>query len=155
VAAGIVDDESMKTPNGCRKTAMVRTTIAIVSLFGFLFSGLMFMYGSLSALARPPHPASASTLMLIGLLSVFTTVQLIRRKKWAWWGAMFWTSLIFLFAMFCVWSAFYSTDAYARSEASFGFGIGVILMIPAIITAILLNIPQVRFMFLGRSPLTQ
>jgi hypothetical protein len=87
-------------------------------------------------------------------LCLFTTVQFLRGKKWAWFSAAGITAIVLGFAAFCVWSAFYSRDAYVQSEAMFVLLVRLMVGVPAVITGALLSLGGVRHEFLtGPHPL--
>ena len=87
-----------------------------------------------------------SGLMLasLALFCILATVQFIYGRTWAWWAALTITLAVGGFGVYSFWSAFYSRDPFLQSEGVFVLFIGLCSILPALTSAILLNLPKVR-----------
>jgi ATP/ADP translocase len=92
---------------------------------------------------------SAVCLGILGVICVCTSVGLTDGKTWAW-AALVGTVITLLTGVSLACSAFYSHDAYIRSEGGFVFIVGISLAVPASISALLLPLPRVRYSFFHR-----
>jgi hypothetical protein len=136
---------------------IVKTSVAVVSLLGFLLALLLSIYAAFSwiVFARnstyiTPHPSLLMRLLTpmiltaISLACVLVTVKLIRGRRWAWWGAAFVSVTMFGFGIFVCWTAFHPRDAYQESEGAFVLLSGIMVFVPALVSGVLLNLPTVR-----------
>jgi hypothetical protein len=137
---------------------MTKVAIGIVALFGFILSALFFFYAVFYAVAHTElsirqHSFArgfilpAISAFVLGLLCVWTSIGLTRGNPWAWWVALFGAVAIFVSGAALVYLAFYSTDAYIRSESGFGLIIGVTLAVPASVSMAFLLLHGVRQRF--------
>jgi hypothetical protein len=133
--------------------AVTRIAIGVVCFFGFTLAALLFLYAVNPWMDRREIPFLGSriydTALLgaTGLLCVFVSIRLVHGKTWAWWTA-FAVSIITLgLGVLLFVSALHPRDDFARSEAGFGLGIGIILTIPGAISGVLLSLPSVRRRF--------
>jgi hypothetical protein len=134
---------------------IVNTSVALISFFGFALAALLWLYAVMAWIGNRSYtgvyPRFGAPMLLTSLAvgCFLTTIRLIQGRKWAWWGAIAATVLTAGFGLFCMWAAFYSKDTYIRSEAIFVLLCGFMFVIPAAVTAVLLNLPQVRRTFLA------
>src|SRR5579863_5139711 len=131
-----------------------RASVAAISTFGALLAGLLSFYAVFPWMMSWPSLDFArrfgiSALMgFLAIACIFTVLQFIRGKKWAWWSAQVLAAMILAFGLLCLWCAFFPTNDFERAEAEFLLMAGVIFAVPSMITGALLNVPQVRRRFL-------
>lgn len=138
---------------------IVKLSVALVSFLGFALAVLLSLYAVMAWMmvwiGNKSYTGFYSRLgapLLLTSLAVgcfLTTIRLTQGKKWAWWGAIAAAALAGGFGLYCMWAAFYSKDDYIKSEVIFVLFCGLAFAIPAAVTAVLLNLPQVRRTFLA------
>jgi len=131
-----------------------RVSVAAISTFGALLAGLLSFYAVFPwVIGRPSIDLARrfgiSLLMsLLAIACIFTVVQFVRGRKWAWWSVQVLAAMILAFGLLCLWCAFFPINDFERSEAAFLLMAGLIFAIPSVITGTLLNVPPVRRRFL-------
>jgi Kef-type K+ transport system membrane component KefB len=132
-----------------------RASVAIISVFGALLAGLLSFYALFpwtidrAGLDFARRFGISALMSALAIACIFTVVQFVRGRKWAWWSTQVVAAMILAFGLLCLCSAFSPTNDFERSEADFLLMAGIVFAIPSIITGALLNVPPVRRRFLG------
>jgi len=127
-----------------------RAAVAVISLFAAMLAALLSFYALFPWTVGAPDIAVGQRLVLSGSMSVlatagfFTLVQFIRGRRWAWWIVFIAAAMALAFGMLCLWCAFFPTNYFERSQTAFLLLAGLMFAVPAAITGMLLNLPQVR-----------
>jgi len=138
-----------------------RAAVAVISLFGALLASLVSFYAVFPWTIGAPNIAVGQRLVLSGAMSalaiagIFTVMQFVRGKRWAWWTALVVAAMVLAFGVLCLWCAFFPSNYFERSETPFLVLAGLMFAAPAAITGMLLNLPQVRSRPLRKSVLPQ
>jgi hypothetical protein len=136
-----------------RTKATGRIGIALASIFGFAFCGLLILYAVSPWLDQKEIPFFGSRFFdtaifsTFGLASLFCNLQLLRGKSWAWWSALVVSALILSVALVLLVATLHPKDDFARSEGGFGLFISICLLVPGASTIVLLTLPSVRQRF--------
>jgi hypothetical protein len=142
-------------------STVARIAIGVVCFFGFTLAALLFLYAVNPWVDQREIPLFSSRIYDTGLLGaaglfcVFVSIRLVHGKTWAWWTAFAVSVITLGLGVFVFVSALHPHDDFARSEAGFGLGIGIILTIPGTISGVLLSLPSVRRRFGVASPIAK
>jgi amino acid transporter len=139
--------------NRMSQVGIERAAVAVVSLFGALLAALLSFYAVFPWTSDGPDLAFGRRLALSALMSglaiagIFTVVQFVRGKTWAWFSALVTAAMVLAFGMLCLWCAFFPSNYFERSETAFLLRAGLMFAAPAALTGMLLSLPQVQGRF--------
>ena len=135
-------------------TVVEKLAVGVVCLFGLLLSALLIFYATSPWLDHLQIPffgsrSRDSTLFAAcAALSLYVTISLALRRRWAWWVALMAALATLGLALFFLKGILFPRDDFARSEGGFGFFIAFCLLIPGLLSTALLTLPSVRRRFL-------
>jgi len=126
-----------------------RAAVGMISLFGAMLAALLSYYAVFPWTIDGPDIAFGRRVAVSALMSglaiagIFTVVQFVRGKRWAWWSALVTAAMVLAFGMLCLWCAFFPSNYFERSETAFLWHAGLMFAAPAAISGMLLSLPQV------------
>lgn len=127
-----------------------RIVVGVVSAFGLAVAATLFLYAVSPWADHQEIPFFGSRIVdiisfgVMGLLCVFVSIRLSQGRAWAWWTVLTANLVLMGLGGSLFLSALYPRDDFARSESGFGLGVGIIAIIPAAISIVLLSLPFVR-----------
>lgn len=142
------------------QVGIARAAVAVISVFGAILAALLSFYAVFPWTVGWPDNAFWQRVVLSASMSVlsaagiFTLVEFVRGKRWAWWIALVVAAMVLAFGMLCLWCAFFPSNYFERSETAFLVAAGLLFAAPAAITGMLLNLPQVLGRFLQQVRVT-
>ena len=124
-----------------------RIAVGLVSIFGFALSAFFFSSAVWFTIAPIPFhfsgskPSDIVIFLIAGLASLLVTIQLIRRKRWAWISYLVISGIVLSGALFLFVEELHSRDDF---EPGFGLFGSICILIPSALSMILLGLPSVR-----------
>ena len=132
---------------------LAKVALGVVCFFGVILSVLFFFYAAGPWIEHRAIPIFGVRIYdsvlfgVAGLFCAFVNLRLIQGRTWAWWTAFAASLLALALGAFILIAALSPRNDFARSESGFGLGISVLLIVPATLNAVLLNLPPVRRRF--------
>ncbi len=134
---------------------LAKIAVGVVAAIGIALTVLFFFYAIVLWTEARAIPMFGSKIYdsavfgAAGLLCIFVNLRLIQGRVWAWWTTLAASILALALGLSTFYLALHPRDDFARSESGFGLGLSVILMIPATVACVLLNLPPIRRRFLS------